>query len=159
VVTLLPELLLLPELPLLPEPLLPPEVVVPELPLLVEPLVPLEVLVVGCVVVVVVVVVVDPELAATAAVDDVCAASAGSWPEMRTRAIISHAATNTATAPEITRRRILRTRAARASRAACPREERGSWLLGFIVVPSFGLGVDVPWPRLNSARIRPVSGR
>jgi hypothetical protein len=52
---------------------------------------------------------------------EVWLASAGSWPETRTIAIISQAATNSATAPEITRRRIVRTRAARALRSACPR--------------------------------------
>ena len=45
-------------------------------------------------------------------------ASAGSCPETRTTVIISQAATNSATAPEITRRRIVRARAARSARSA-----------------------------------------
>jgi hypothetical protein len=48
-------------------------------------------------------------------------ASAGSCPETSTSVIVSQAATNSATAPEITRRRILRARAARSVRSAWPR--------------------------------------
>ncbi len=58
-------------------------------------------------------------LAATCAVVVACEASAGSRPEISTTAIHTHVATNTATAPAITRRRIVRVRAARASRFAC----------------------------------------
>jgi hypothetical protein len=53
-------------------------------------------------------------------------ASAGSCPETRTRVIISQAATNSATAPEITRRRIVRARAARSARSAWPRARAAS---------------------------------
>jgi hypothetical protein len=71
-----------------------------------------------------VVVVVALGVDATVATDDVVEAlraSAGSCPETSTIAIISHAATNSATEAEITRRRIVRARAVRASRSACPR--------------------------------------
>jgi hypothetical protein len=44
------------------------------------------------------------------------AASAGSWPETSAMVISSHAATNSATAPATTRRRINRARRARSSR-------------------------------------------
>ena len=44
------------------------------------------------------------------------AARAGSWPETSTTAISSQVATNRASAPEITRRRIIRARARRAWR-------------------------------------------
>jgi hypothetical protein len=57
---------------------------------------------------------------------DVLPASAGSCPETSASVIISQAATNSATAPEITRRRILRARAARAARSAWPRARAGS---------------------------------
>jgi hypothetical protein len=89
--------------------------------------------VVAVVVVGVVVVVVVPVLAAvvvvpvlvvpleTEATVEVLRASAGSWPETRTTAINSQAARNRATAPATTRRRIMRTRAARAARIACAR--------------------------------------
>jgi hypothetical protein len=52
---------------------------------------------------------------------DVWLASAGSRPETSTIAIISQAATNSAIAAEITRRRIVRERARRALRSSCPR--------------------------------------
>jgi hypothetical protein len=52
---------------------------------------------------------------------DVWLASAGSCPETSTIAIISQAATNRAMAAEITRRRMVRARATRAVRSACPR--------------------------------------
>ena len=52
---------------------------------------------------------------------EVLRASAGSWPETSTIVIISQAATNTATAPEMTRRRIVRARAARSFRSAWAR--------------------------------------
>jgi hypothetical protein len=71
---------------------------------------------------------------ATDVVDDVVdalLASAGSCPEMSTNVIISQAATNSATAPEITRRRILRARAIRSLRSACPRA-RASALVSVI---------------------------
>jgi hypothetical protein len=55
-------------------------------------------------------------------------ASAGSWPDTSTIVIISQAATNSATAPEITRRRILRARAARSARSAWPRARAASLL-------------------------------
>lgn len=67
--------------------------------------------------VVVVVLGVDATVLAEDAVD-VLRASAGSWPETSTIAIISQAATNTATAPETIPRRTLRARAARSLRSA-----------------------------------------
>jgi hypothetical protein len=60
------------------------------------------------------------ELDATVLADD-CLASAGSCPETSTTVIRSHAATNSATAPPMMRRRIIRARASRASRIARPR--------------------------------------
>jgi len=48
-------------------------------------------------------------------------ASAGSCPETSTSVIISQAATNSATEPAMIRRRIVRARATRALRSACPR--------------------------------------
>jgi hypothetical protein len=59
-------------------------------------------------------------------------ASAGSWPDTSTIVIISQAATNSATAPEITRRRILRARAARSARSAWPRARAAPLLLSVI---------------------------
>jgi hypothetical protein len=59
---------------------------------------------------------------------EVLLASAGSCPETSTSVIISQAATNSATAPEMTRRRILRARAARSARSACPRARAASLL-------------------------------
>jgi hypothetical protein len=76
-------------------------------------------------------------------------ASAGSWPETSTIAIISQAATNSATAPEITHRRILRARAARSLRSACPRARAASWLsvigrmgISFVPARSSDVGED-----------------
>jgi hypothetical protein len=66
---------------------------------------------------VVAVVVVVAGVDATVVADDLLA-SAGSCPETSTIAIISQAATNSATAPETTRRRIIRARAARSLRSA-----------------------------------------
>jgi hypothetical protein len=80
--------------------------------------------------VVVVVLGVDATVAADDALDAL-RASAGSWPETRMIVIISQAATNSATAPEITRRRIVRARAARSARSACPRA-RAAFLLSVI---------------------------
>jgi len=60
------------------------------------------------------------ELDATVLADD-CLASAGSCPDTSTIVIRSHAATNSATAPPMMRRRIIRARARRASRIARPR--------------------------------------
>jgi hypothetical protein len=99
--------------PLEPELELEPE---PELPALVVVVVS----VLGAVAVVVVVVSVLG-VEATVVPDEpavVLLASAGSCPETSTSVIISQAATNSATAPEITRRRILRARAARSVRSA-----------------------------------------
>src|SRR5581483_8597412 len=57
---------------------------------------------------------------------DALRASAGSWPETSTIVIISQAATNSATEPEMTRRRILRARTARSLRSAWPRARAAS---------------------------------
>jgi hypothetical protein len=68
---------------------------------------------------------------ATVVVDDpveVLLASAGSCPETSTIVIISQAATNSATAPEMILRRTLRARAARSLRSACPRARAASLL-------------------------------
>lgn len=78
---------------------------------------------------VVVVVVVVLGVEATVVAEDpveVLRASAGSCPETSTIVIISQAATNSATAPEITRRRILLARAARSARSAWPRARAAS---------------------------------
>jgi hypothetical protein len=63
---------------------------------------------------------------------DVWLASAGSRPETSRSVIISQAATNSATAPEITRRRIVRARAARALRSAWPRARAAAALVSVI---------------------------
>jgi hypothetical protein len=81
-----------------------------------------------------VVVVVD--VAALAALDVVVADSAGSRPVISTSAMKIQTATNSDTAPAITRRRIVRTRAARASREASARALTASWSV--IVVPFSG---------------------
>ena len=57
-----------------------------------------------------------PALEAAAELCALCRASAGSWPLTSIRVISSQVATNSATAPVITRLRIIRTRASRASR-------------------------------------------
>jgi len=81
-----------------------------------------------------------------AAEEVVCAASAGSCPETSTSAINSQVATNSPSAPEITRRRIVRARSARASRRplasrATPRLAV-SGLMGVMVsLPRVGEGV------------------
>jgi hypothetical protein len=108
---------LLTPLPLEPDPELEPEV---ELELESEPLEPEPL-------VVVVVLGVDATVVADDAVE-VLRASAGSCPETSTIAIINQVATNSATAPEITRRRILRVRAARSLRSAWPRARAASLL-------------------------------
>jgi hypothetical protein len=74
-------------------------------------------------------------LVIAAAVELLRAASAGSWPETSTTAISSQAARNSATAPLRTRRRILRMRAARASRIAWPRARTVSGLFSLMVNP------------------------
>jgi hypothetical protein len=61
-------------------------------------------------------------------------ASAGSCPETSTIVIISQAATNRATAPEMMLRRILRARAARSLRSAWPRARAAAWLESVMVV-------------------------
>jgi hypothetical protein len=98
----------------------------------------LAVVVLGVVVVVLAVVVDVLGVDATVVADDVVdvlLASAGSWPETSTMAIISQAATNTATAPEMTRRRILRARATRSLRIAWPRARAAACLESVIRVP------------------------
>ena len=77
--------------------------------------------------VVIVVVEFDAAVVADDAVDAL-RASAGSCPETSTIVIISQAATNSATAPEIIPRRILRVRAARSLRSAWPRARAASLL-------------------------------
>ncbi len=68
------------------------------------------------------------------AVVDVPPASAGSWPETRTSVIISQAATNSATAPAMTRRRIVRARAVRAFRSAFARARAAAAALVSVMV-------------------------
>jgi hypothetical protein len=73
---------------------------------------------------------------ATAVPDDpveVWLASAGSCPETSTTAIISQAATNSAIAAETTRRRMVRARATRALRSACPRARAAAASLSVMV--------------------------
>ena len=60
------------------------------------------------------------ELDATVVAEE-CLASAGSCPDTSTIVISSQVATNSATAPPMMRRRIIRARARRAARAAGPR--------------------------------------
>jgi hypothetical protein len=61
-------------------------------------------------------------------------ASAGSLPETRTSVISSQLATNSATAPPTTRRRIVRTRASRECRSACPRARAAPGLVSVMVI-------------------------
>jgi hypothetical protein len=85
------------------------------------------VVVAGVVAVVVAVVVAGVEATVVAADEvDALRANAGSWPETSMIVIISQVATNSATAPVITRWRILRARAARSARSACPRARPAS---------------------------------
>jgi hypothetical protein len=96
---------------------------------------------------------------ATVVPDDaavVCLASAGSCPETSTIAIINQVATNSATAPEITRRRIVRARAARTLRSACPRARASAASLSVMVgVPRvFDVGGS---KRVISFGPRPIS--
>jgi hypothetical protein len=93
------------------------------------------------------VVVVVPGVEATVLTDEaveVFRASAGSCPETSTIVIISQAATNSATAPEITRRRILRVWAARSARSAWPRARAASLLSvsGGVMGPASSRGVS-----------------
>ncbi|HTP22343.1 MAG TPA: hypothetical protein VMJ65_22225 [Solirubrobacteraceae bacterium] len=60
------------------------------------------------------------ELDATVVADE-CLARAGSFPDTSTIVINSQDATKIASAPAMMRRRIIRTRARRAARIACPR--------------------------------------
>jgi hypothetical protein len=124
---------LLTPLPLEPDPELEPEV---ELELESEPLEPEPL-------VVVVVLGVDATVVADDAVE-VLRASAGSCPETSTIAIINQVATNSATAPEITRRRILRVRAARSLRSAWPRARAASLLsvVGRVMGPASSRAVS-----------------
>jgi hypothetical protein len=85
------------------------------------------VFVLGVVVVVVSVLGVEATVVADDPVE-VLLASAGSCPETSTIVIISQAATNSATAPEMILRRTLRARAARSLRSACPRARAASLL-------------------------------
>jgi hypothetical protein len=77
-----------------------------------------------------VVVVVDG-VDATEVADDRLA-SAGSWPETSTSVMNSQDATNSASAPAMMRRRILRARAIRALRMAWPRA-RAAWLMSAMI--------------------------
>ncbi len=83
---------------------------------------------------------VDGVLETAAEPTELCCASAGSWPLISINVISSQVATNSASAPMITRLRIIRTRASRASRIeiAC------AWVMGEI---------------FRRARIRRVRGR
>jgi len=96
---------------------------------------------------------------ATVAADDAAdalRASAGSCPEISTSAIISHAATNSATAAEITRRRIERARAARALRSACPRARAAAASLS-VMVSCTSCSVKGESKRAISFEPRPIS--
>jgi hypothetical protein len=64
-------------------------------------------------------------------------ARAGSCPEMSVIAINSQAATNSATDPATIRRRMLRARATRALRSACPRARAASAFLSVMSCTSF----------------------
>jgi hypothetical protein len=75
-------------------------------------------------------------VAVLAALEVVVADSAGSRPVISTSAMKIQTATNSDTAPPITRRRIVRTRAARASREAAARALTASWSV--IIVPFLG---------------------
>jgi hypothetical protein len=81
-------------------------------------------------------------------------ASAGSWPETSTIVISSQAATNSATEPATIRRRMLRARATRAFRSACPRARAAapSWV-SLMSCTSIGRRVEA----LRSASTSPVS--
>ena len=79
-----------------------------------------------------VVVVPDPELDATVAAEE-WLASAGSWPDTSTIVISSQAATNSATAPPMIRRRIIRALLARIWRMAAPRARAASALVSVMV--------------------------
>jgi hypothetical protein len=79
------------------------------------------------------------DVEAMVAVDDVCFASAGSWPETSTIAIISQAATNRDVAPITMRRRITLARSALATRIAAARPRFGLvsvWFMGSASTPS-----------------------
>ena len=83
--------------------------------------------------VVVDVVVAGDELDATVLADD-CLASAGSCPDTSTIVIKSHEATNSATAPLMMRRRIMRVRLSRAALIAWPRARASCGLLSVMVM-------------------------
>ena len=83
--------------------------------------------------VVVDVVVAGDELDATVLADD-CLASAGSCPDTSTIVIKSHEATNSATAPLMMRRRIIRVRLSRAALIAWPRARASCGLSSVIVM-------------------------
>jgi hypothetical protein len=79
------------------------------------------------------VVVAGDELDATVLADD-CLASAGSCPDTSTIVIKSHEATNSATAPLMMRRRIIRVRLSRAALTAWPRARASCGLLSVMVM-------------------------
>ncbi len=83
--------------------------------------------------VVVDVVVAGDELDATVLADD-CLASAGSCPDTSTIVIKSHEATNSATAPLMMRRRIMRVRLSRAALIAWPRARASCGLSSVMVM-------------------------
>lgn len=91
----------------------------------------------------------------------ICLLSAGSWPVTSVSAMNSHTLTNSVAAPEITRRRIVRARPARASRAirARSRAASRSGVIGVMVGSSWSLSVDSAPVRLTTTRINRVSGR
>jgi hypothetical protein len=70
-----------------------------------------------------------------AALEDLRAASAGSWPETSTIVIRSHVATNIDSAPARTRRRIIRVLIRRACLSALPRARAASGAMGVMTVP------------------------
>jgi hypothetical protein len=84
-------------------------------------------------------------------------ASAGSWPETSTSVIISQAATNSASDPAMTRRRIDRARAARSVRSACPRARAAAAALVSLVMSCTSFSVGVKRRSVCTASDPPVS--
>jgi hypothetical protein len=84
-------------------------------------------------------------------------ASAGSWPETSTSVIISQAATNSASDPAMTRRRIDRARAARALRSACPRARAAAAALVSFVMSCTSFSGGVKRRSVHTASDPPVS--
>jgi hypothetical protein len=93
-----------------------------------------------------------------AAVVDACLASAGSLPETSTIVIRSQLATNSASAPPMIRRRIVRIRASRADLSAWPRARAApGWLLS-VMVENLVVGVRAS-KRRDQLRVGPYQPR